>query len=697
MTETASSTDRRAQIAAIVGLIFQIALFGILIGVGLAWDSGSMTAIARWMLGGVIIWPIIALVYRQRQRTSEEKLESAELKRVQQSGQSAAIFDVEDEAFLVEKRRLEWLLRWLVPGGAVVLALYHIIGTFVLWSWRFGAGLSELPAATAANRGQAMVVVGGAGFLAFLYSRYIAGMARQPGWRLLRAGASYLAGNALACLFVLAAMALQDTELPKPEAIATYLVRIAMLVLGIEFLVNYGLDFYRPRAAGQISRPAFDSRLLALISEPGGIARSIADAINYQFGFEVSSTWFYQLLKRALLPMTAFGLLALIILSSVVIVDADERVFVERFGRLVQPPDQPLSPGLHFKWPWPIDAVQRARVEQIRSLTIGQAASEEATEKVEGRERLKAILWGEEHKFNTEMMLVVASPELTRFDSVDAGAGERRGKAVAVGLLMVSVDIQYTVHDLYNYLYRYRDPERLVEAIAYQVLSDYAAGVNIDEFLGPGRTTINVRLHDILQRRMDELKSGISIKFVGLQEAHPEAETAKAFQEVVKAEREKENVIANARNKAGVILTGVAGSAWQATALDEAIRAMDAADRNPDSSEEDKASARDRVDELLVANAALGGEAAQRILGKKSEALEMVTDARRELALFEAEVAGYTAAPQLYKLRKYLEVLMDQHVKDSRKFVVVAHPDKRVIIELEKEERGTLEIEPAPK
>jgi hypothetical protein len=65
--------------------------------------------------------------------------------------------------------------------------------------------------------------------------------------------------------------------------------------------------------------------------------------------------------------------------------------------------------------------------------------------------------------------------------------------------------------------------------------------------------------------------------------------------------------------------------------------------------------------------------------------------------MFEAEVAGYKTAPQLYKLRQYLEVMISSGVKDARKFVVLASPEKRVIIELEKEESGTLEIEPAPK
>ena len=49
---------------------------------------------------------------------------------------------------------------------------------------------------------------------------------------------------------------------------------------------------------------------LQSIAEPGRIGSSIADALNYQFGFEVSKTWFYQLLSRACVPLIIFGGLA---------------------------------------------------------------------------------------------------------------------------------------------------------------------------------------------------------------------------------------------------------------------------------------------------------------------------------------------------------------------------------------------------
>ncbi len=84
-----------------------------------------------------------------------------------------------------------------------------------------------------------------------------------------------------------------------------------MILLGLEIALNLVMDIYRPRLNGQYSRSAFDSRLLGIINEPGGILRSAADALDYQFGFQVSQTWFYKLLEQAIIPLILFGVVTL--------------------------------------------------------------------------------------------------------------------------------------------------------------------------------------------------------------------------------------------------------------------------------------------------------------------------------------------------------------------------------------------------
>ncbi|HRX85891.1 MAG TPA: protease modulator HflK [Phycisphaerae bacterium] len=710
MTETTTSPDRRARVAAIIGTLFQAAFFGVLLTVGLINQSDVVLAVARWMAGGLLIWPVLALVYGQRHRMLEERREAEEIKRSRTAEGASAIFDTEDEAYLIERRRLAWMLRWLVPGAVVLLAVYHLYIALASpswpfgWNWPWGASLRDSVWRLTQNRGVTMTFVGGVGFLAFLFSRYTAGMARTRGWRMLRSGASYLAGNALACLIVLIAIGVQNTDFPIAEAIATYAIRITLLVLGIEFVINFILDFYRPRVVGEESRPAFDSRMLALITEPGGIARTIADAINYQFGFEVSSTWFYQLLKRALFPMIAFGLIVLFLLSSVLVIDTDEQAVVERFGRRLQQDGKVLvlGPGLHFKWPWPIDCAYTAPVDRIQSFTIGEAPREEDQyEMFEGRRRLKPILWGEKHEFNAEMMVVLASKQRQLATRVTRNEAERAAAAydrtAAASLLMISVDIQYRVKAIKGYLYEYIHPQKLVEDVAYQVLTNYAAGVTEDQFLGEGRVEANRILAEKLQSRLDEEDVGIQILFVAVQEAHPSDEVAKSYQEVVKAEIGMEAAVENARQAANTLLTSLAGSRSRAQALDAAILERDRLAQDTDTSAEQLEQAQQQVDALLTGDAErniapAGGDAAKRIADATAEELASVTRARGDLTLFQAEVAAYEAAPKVYRMRKYLDML-ERATRLIRKYVLVVDPAKHVIVEYEQEEKNTIELD----
>ena len=175
--------------------------------------------------------------------------------------------------------------------------------------------------------------------------------------------------------------------------------------------------------------------------------------------------------------------------TSVVVVDADERVIVERFGRIVDLEKAVLGPGVHFKWPYPVDIVHRAPEKRISELVIGEADQDD-DEHGHGHEGA-AVVWTEEHDFVAEMMLLVASPKLERMSAGARFARSRKSRSdvtesVAVNLLMVSVPIEYRIKDIYDYLYTYEDPEKLLEHVAYQYLSNYAAGVDIDELIGPG-------------------------------------------------------------------------------------------------------------------------------------------------------------------------------------------------------------------
>ncbi len=704
-TSSSASSDQRAQQVCGFGLAVQLAVLCAAVATA-AWSgSDAIWAEAVHMAGGVAIWVALLVLYTQRKRAAAEAFETQELRRAAEAGASTAIFEATEESLHLERYRLRWIQRWFLPAFTIVLALFHIV-MYVRWHVMFAKPLTDPAWSPADNPSLAAVIMAFAGFFCFLFSRYSSGMARSGQWRTLRAASTYLAGNALACLVLVAALGLRILNQPIAEPVAVYVVWFTILILGIEFAINFILDVYRPRVDVGELRPAFDSRLLALISEPGGVARSIAEAINYQFGFEVSATWFYQLLQRSMLPLAVFTMLALILLSSVVIVDADQQAVIERFGR---PPagDAVYGPGIHLKWPWPIDRVYRASVSHLETLIVGSEAprEEDKAHPHEEDPEKQIELWTEQHDFARHMMILVADPEGARISAGAVGEGQAapaapRERAVGVSLVKASLAIQYKARDLRDYLYRYEDPEGVLQAVAYQGLTDYAAGVDIDRITGPGRQAFEDGLRAHLQERIDGLGLGISIAFLGLQGCHPpnEDNVAAAFQQVISAEQKKDATIEAARGQAQQIKSQVAGSVERADVLDAAILEMDRLAAEPNASADEVAAARQRVDDLLLGNAELdiepmSGQAAAEIADAQAAQTVAVARALSRQQLFEADLAAYQAAPRLYKTRKYLD-MWQRVTANIRKTVVVADPQKtNLILILEGEKETILDLE----
>ncbi|MCH8966635.1 MAG: hypothetical protein IID43_03070, partial [Planctomycetes bacterium] len=379
-------------------------------------------------------------------------------------------------------------------------------------------------------------------------------------------------------------------------------------------------------------------------------------------------------------------------LTSVVIVDAEEQVVVERFGAVVQKESDALGPGLHLKWPFPIDIVRRAPVRRIDELVLGEATEDDDHPH-------SAILWTEQHDYVPELMLVVASvrDEGATMKQTETVASSAGSESTPVSLLMVSVPIEYRIKSIHDFLYNYDDPIKLMEAISYQYLQDYAASVDIDQLMGPGRAAFNRKLKRLIQERLDGFSPGVGIEivFVGVRGAHPPAKSkvAEAFQSVIRAETLKGATISAAQGEARRILTNTAGTQARAKLLDEAILQRNRLEKDAASDPDALAEAEQVVENLLMGNTAAGiaplsGQAAALIADARASTHGEVSRARTKARSFSAEVAAFEAAPELYKQRKRLEVFED--LAYVRKFLIVGDTSN-VIIEYETRQEGALD------
>ncbi len=198
----------------------------------------------------------------------------------------------------------------------------------------------------------------------------------------------------------------------RADYAVAFVIPAVGILLAVELVLNFVLELYRPRVPGQEDRPSFDSRLFNIIAQPGDVGHSIADALNYQFGFEVSKTWFYQLLGKALVPLVIFGAIVLATISSVVIVHNGEQVVVLHWGR----PAGLLNPGLHLKWPWPAATVSRFNVDEVHQIILGEGAERRpeeirATIMQEGPQRGRELnIWTQEHGKRKELDFILANP-----------------------------------------------------------------------------------------------------------------------------------------------------------------------------------------------------------------------------------------------------------------------------------------------
>ena len=99
------------------------------------------------------------------------------------------------------------------------------------------------------------------------------------------------------------------------------------------------LEIYRPRLKGKVVRPLYESRLVGLLGQPEGLITTAAQALDYQFGFKVSETWFFQFARRSAVAMGLAYFVILVASTCIVYVRPGEQalldlttVFREVFG-----------------------------------------------------------------------------------------------------------------------------------------------------------------------------------------------------------------------------------------------------------------------------------------------------------------------------------------------------------------------------
>src|SRR5262245_12103907 len=562
-----------------------------------------------------------AVSYFRMRLEEREQLEKMEFDELTKSARDSALFTTGESGTLLARRSREQFEKYFVPVFTAILFLLQ--GGGALWLWRWLAPLTRDQLVPLKEPMIAISVFGLLGLILFLLGKYSTSLARLPNQRLLRPSASYLLLGAYLCAVVALSLAAVKAGF---KAVDLYAARALVLLLGllaVENLINLVLEIYRPRIKGKVDRALYESRLVGLLGQPEGLITTAAQALDYQFGFKVSETWFYRFLEKSLGWLVLLQAAALFVSTAFVFIQAGEAALLERFGQRVVGREV-LGPGLHLKWPWPIEQVYRYPKEQIQSINIGFVPDP-------AREKEKTVLWTVGHT-KEEFNLLVAH----RDPSGAATPSTRGGKqSLPASLLTVSVPVQFHVRDLAAWAYHHEDATNLLEQLATRELVRYLVSANLHEIMSRGRLEAGEILRQRIQAAVDEKQLGAQIIFVGLQDIHPPVKVAPAY----------EKVVAATHSKRARILAAEA--------------------------------------ESIKTNTLAGAQAFRIVNEAEADRKRRQVNALARAALFTNQIPAFAASPSVYARRAYLQ-MFSRATADARKYVLaVTNADEIILLNLE--------------
>ena len=221
-------------------------------------------------------------------------------------------------------------------------------------------------------------------------------------------------------------------------------------------------------------------------------------------------------------PKTIVTLAALFLLAYIstgfYTVQWNERGIIKRFGKQVS---DEITPGLHYRLPWPIEAVDRVAVDDIQNL-------------------------------ETEPFLILTGDE---------------------NLIKANVAAHYQVKDASNYLFNLEDPAKLVRDATRSALRQVLGEMNIDSILASAKSQAIERTKRLTQASLDNWSAGVHIVGIQLLQADPPSEVMESFRDVASAREDRETYINQALGYRDTTIPESRGNAEMMVLAAEGIRA----------------------------------------------------------------------------------------------------------------------------
>ncbi|MFN9333913.1 MAG: FtsH protease activity modulator HflK [Planctomycetota bacterium] len=255
-------------------------------------------------------------------------------------------------------------------------------------------------------------------------------------------------------------------------------------------------------------------------------------------------------------------------------VPSDSVGVVQRFGRY----SHTAEPGLHFKLPFGVDEVSTLAVRRQLKLEFGSAPAYEWT-----------------------------NPD-------QVGEDPEKERAMVTGDLnavLVEWVVQYHIAEPRLWLFHVRDPGLTLRDLGEAVMREVVGDRTVDEVITVGRQEIEIAAVARLGELAQLYQLGVGIDQVQLKNVNPPQPVQASFNEVNKAQQDRENMINVANGEYNKVVPRAEGEAEQKLSEAEGYR------------------------------------------------LKRVNEALGDVAAFNAQLAQYTKAPQVTRTRMYLETMKE--------------------------------------
>ena len=630
----AMERGRLAKNLAIVGLVLAAALALTIFLVGPVYQWSGMELFTLGLLPFVLamIYSISAAtysaLYTRMAAQEEEKLLLEKRK-----SSVASILDISEDVRFTAKHSLANFEKYIPPFIAILCFLICAAGIVAFWTNSLlGSGATAALGSTVPKNPINLAFLSAiSAIFSFIGGIFFVGQSHVKEFRYLRPVGSWLILGAAVMLLSGICALLIHSDIKGYDVIVEKVVLFIYAVLTLELLIDFVVEFYRPRNQGGEQRPVYESRLLAIFTEPGGVMRNVADSLDYQFGFRVSKTWIYSFFQKHLIPAFLLWAFLFWIFTCVAEVAPGEVGIRERFGAF--PKDKSvLQPGVHLKLPWPCEDILRIPVDKVNSVTIGATLNKD---KAKTQNAVSVVLWTGSHATYME-----ANPFLVATGTVNTNTAAVGDTDLPVSLLEVSLPLYYKAKkdQPYEYAVQFADVSNAILSIGKAEATQYFASTDFMKDLSYGREEVASVLRKKIQNKCDSLNMGVDIISIGMHDAHPPVGKAKEDGSPEDAPGTMPNV---AEAFQDVICATEEAMSEKYKAEETAIKTVQTA----------------MIDEMRITTEA------------KAYKFNVTEVAKTDAFRFTSQLSAFRKQPSLFQLRTYLDFL-ENDCKDQRKFVV---------------------------